>query len=72
MGYSPIGLHNHSLKSAANGPLQRNGTPLQVTGRLADQGSVTKSGTTEIKGNSRSDPLFGVDNQSGQIRAGTH
>ena len=69
--HSPPGLYNDCKGSEANGPLQRTQTS-PIPGRLADQVPVSGGSPSEHSGSGRPNPVLGVDNKSGKIRAKTY
>ena len=63
----PFGLATAS-QAFTNGPLQRTQTS-PIPGRLADQVPVSGGSPSEHSGSGRLNPVLGVDNKSGKIRA---
>ena len=66
-GHSPPGLYHDCKGVQAHGPLLKTQTP-PILGRLADQVSVSGGSPSEHSGSGRSNPVFGMDHQSGKIR----
>ena len=70
-GHNPPGLYHDCKGGEAHGPLQRSQTP-PIPGRLAGQVSVVGGSPREHSGSGRSNPVLGMDHQSGKIRAESH
>ena len=70
-GHSPPGLYHDHKGGEAHGPLQRSQTP-PIPGRLAGQVSVAGGSPSEHSGSGRSNPVLGMDHQSGKIRTESH
>ena len=70
-GHSPPGLYHDRKGGEAHGPLQRSQTP-PIPGRLAGQVSVAGGSPSEHSGSGRSNPVLGMDHQSGKIRTESH
>ena len=70
-GHSPPGLYHDRKGSEAHGPLQRSQAP-PIPGRLAGQVSVAGGSPREHSGSGRSNPVLGMDHQSGEIRTESH
>ena len=70
-GHSPPGLYHDRKGGEAHGPLQRSQTP-PIPGRLAGQVSVAGGSPREHSGSGRSNPVLGMDHQSGEIRTESH
>ena len=70
-GHSPPGLYHDRKGGEAHGPLQRSQTP-PIPGRLAGQVSVAGGSPREHSGSGRSNPVLGMDHQSGKIRTESH
>ena len=67
----PPGLYHDCKGGEAHSPLQRTQTP-PIPGRLVDQVSVSGGSPSEHSGSGRSNPLFGMDQQSRKIRTESH
>ena len=67
----PPGLYHDRKRGEAHGPLQRSQTP-PIPGRLADQVLVAGGSPSEHSGSGRSNPVLGMDRQSGKIRTESH
>ena len=65
--HSPPGFHNDCERSEAYGPHQRSQTS-PISGRLADQVTVSGGSPLEHSGSGRSNPVLGVDHKSGKVR----
>ena len=70
-GHSPPGLYHDCKGGEAHGPVQGSQTT-PIPGRLADQVSVAGGSHSEHSGGGRSNPILGMDHQSGQIRTESH
>ena len=70
-GHSPPGLYHDRKGGEAHGPLQRSQTA-PIPGRLAGQVSVVGGSPREHSGSGRSNPVLGMDHQSGEIRTESH
>ena len=70
-GHSPPGLYHDRKGGEAHGPLQNSQTP-PIPGRLAGQVSVVGGSSREHSGSGRSNPVLGMDHQSGEIRTESH
>ena len=68
---APPGRYNDCKGGKANGPLKRTQTS-PIPGRLANQVPVSGGSPKEHPGSGRPNPVLGVGNKSGEIRAKTN
>ena len=69
--HGPSGLYNDCKRGEADGPVKGNQTS-PVTGRLADQGSVSGRSTSKHSDSGGPNSVLRVDNKSGEVQTKTY